>query len=82
MDSLNPENKLPNLKNEFAIFLCPQRPLTPLGSNQQVIAIKGRKYHCIHLRRFKGAKGGLRPIPGAKSSYLIYNQFRVPLHRP
>ena len=30
MDSLNPENKLPNLKNEFAIFLCPQRPLTPI----------------------------------------------------
>ena len=42
MDSLNPENKLPNLKNEFAIFLGPQRPLTPLESNQQVIAISGR----------------------------------------
>ena len=42
MDSLNPENKLPNLKNEFAIFLGPQRPLTPLGNNREVIEAVGR----------------------------------------
>ena len=48
MESLSPEGEVPNLKNEFAIFLGRHRSLTPLGINQYVIEV-GRPGQTVRL---------------------------------